>query len=620
MAWARDVESGEPKYIFELGPDRQGSKCRCECYSCGLPLTAVNAGKTTWRRRPHFRHPEGAQKDACLVLSARAAALEMLKQEGRLTLPSRRRSSQVAGLSGKYYDAWVSTPPEPVRISNFSTVDRVSAILTLDDGRQLRVSLAGKVETQGDDGALPTIALEIGDPRIAAMPPAELKKRLHLLVEQAVWCGHWKDDELEAEATKAAKAQADASLDWLDEVDLLEAPSGTSRETILHLLAKSILEQEQRIRLPGLESMVAVDLPFGRTERREAAIPGREVKLGGVTREKRLGRIQPDVVAEVVCSGNEPEPLEASPLLIEVTVTHGIDEEKLARIRQLNLPTLEIDVSRMGGNVTKGEFVRLLIDEVAGKRWVHHPWLEQERAKLEAELAPTRESLSIPAQTWGRNYLDAIVKHSTLRAFAEIRGTQKEQISAALAQIKQCADGLALHGYPEAKEEDLYRLQGCILDRLLSIKDDTVVGYRLGTTWQVLNAILCEGTPYSKWQTLYLAALRVYQPNLSGEHSERVNNWRKRVLVSLKAGESIYQRSSRYDKLLSLLFPEMAKLLRRPLPYPSIDTPTAQESSPRRTYGRYYESDVWLSGKELEDWKRIHPDAAEQWFGQSEKK
>ncbi len=103
MAWARDSTTGEPRYIGELGINQRGKRCNCECLSCGLPLVAVNAGKQTFIRRPHFRHPEGAEKDSCLVLTARAAALEALKGTDTLELPRRRQSRRVVGLSGQYY-------------------------------------------------------------------------------------------------------------------------------------------------------------------------------------------------------------------------------------------------------------------------------------------------------------------------------------------------------------------------------------------------------------------------------------------------------------------------------------------------------------------------------------
>ena len=47
MAWAKDSKSGELRYILELGPHQRGARSGCECISCNLPLTAVNAAKST---------------------------------------------------------------------------------------------------------------------------------------------------------------------------------------------------------------------------------------------------------------------------------------------------------------------------------------------------------------------------------------------------------------------------------------------------------------------------------------------------------------------------------------------------------------------------------------------
>jgi len=67
MAWGKDTQTGAARYIFELDERRRGG---CVCYSCGKPLTAVNAAKVQWQIRPHFRHPDGAERTACLVLTA----------------------------------------------------------------------------------------------------------------------------------------------------------------------------------------------------------------------------------------------------------------------------------------------------------------------------------------------------------------------------------------------------------------------------------------------------------------------------------------------------------------------------------------------------------------------
>lgn len=564
MAWAKDSGTGEPRYIFELNAAKRGVGCGCECYSCGLPLIAVNAGKSVWRKRPHFRHPGGAQKGACLILSARAAALETLRKHGVLTLPARRMGATITGLSGKSYSAWVSLPPEPIRISNFRAIDQVSAILTLADGRRLRVSLTGKVDGE-QSGSMPTIVLTVDDPTIAAMSPTDLKSRLHLLVEQASWCGHWNDPDLRSQAMLQAQNDAEHSLDWLESLE----PSGVSvsgtRETLLHSLAKEVLAQAGRIRLPELSACVEVMLPNGIVETQTSITPGGEVKLGAVSLEKQLGNIRPDVVAEVIPSEFPPEvnnPLMQGPLLVEVTVTNGIDAEREERIRSRGFPALEVDLSRLGGTLTKEDFIRLLVEEEAGKRWVHHPWLVRENARLEAELASFREALNTPPDMLGRQYLEAVMRHSQAQAANESTSVLNET----QGEVERCADLLAALDYPEAKDSLLWHHRGSILSRLLSIRHDKVIGYRLNTPWQVLNAILCEGEPYTMWQPLYLAAIRTYRPVLSEKHVQRIEAWRQQVKQSLEAGENKYRNDGRYNKLLSLLFPEMAKLLRNPLP------------------------------------------------------
>lgn len=349
MAWARDRGSGEPRYIGELRKEQTGQKCGCECYSCGLPLEAVNAGKTEFKLRPHFRHPDGAPKQDCMVLAARAAALQMLLDEGELFLPRRRQSKQVEGLSGEYYEAWVERPREPIRIADYKLEDKVTALLTLDGGRLLRVTLVGGVEAFSDDGEqveiTPTIKLIVDDPSIAGMSPEELRKRIVLIIDDGQWCSHWSDEALAAEALAAAEQKAEDALDWLN------LPEGISnelkRETLLHLKAKEILEQEKQIQLPILEVSSRRELPTGKAVEKRRYRAEQLVQLADVRLEQHLGEIKPDVLASTIPIGDWP----AESLSIEITVTNTIDEDRLEKIRQKGIPTLEIDVSRMGGRV-----------------------------------------------------------------------------------------------------------------------------------------------------------------------------------------------------------------------------------------------------------------------------
>lgn len=110
-AWALDEKSGEPRYIMELGADRRGSRSGCVFPSCLAPLTAVNAAKSEFIRRPHFRHPPGTEKQSCSIVAARFALLKEVQAVGWLQLPQLRRKVTAIGLPGHTYETWVSAAP-----------------------------------------------------------------------------------------------------------------------------------------------------------------------------------------------------------------------------------------------------------------------------------------------------------------------------------------------------------------------------------------------------------------------------------------------------------------------------------------------------------------------------
>ncbi|MGN8086094.1 hypothetical protein ACTJK6_08615 [Ralstonia sp. 22086] len=401
MAWARERKTGAPRYILELDENHRGAHCDCECVSCGGALIAVNAARETYLRRPHFRHTAGTEKHSCLVLAARTAILATLESTGYLDLPSRRRTARITGLSGRFYDAWVDAPAERVHIASCSFSDEAAAIVTLDDGRELHVVLVGG--HAGDTDGPPHAAIEVlvDDVALAAMSPEELRHRTRLLVSGARWCGHWQDNVLLDSAMDQARAQAADALDLVDgEIGLSDAATPKEiRETLLHRKAKEILEREKRLMVPQM-SVTERSPQWPREAITRKCRDAQELELTSVALEQRVGRIVPDVTATTL-----PAPgWSAEKLLIEITVTNRMDVARLARIREADLPTLEIDLSRLGGKVTESEFTRLIVEEVAGKRWLHHPTIEAERGRLHAEwtaagaarpvLAPRRERSS----------------------------------------------------------------------------------------------------------------------------------------------------------------------------------------------------------------------------------
>ncbi|CAE6955836.1 hypothetical protein [Paraburkholderia domus] len=313
-----------------------------------------------------------------MIAAARAALIATMADDGLLTLPSRRRDVRVTGLSGNVYDAWCDQPPELVRIRSYVFRDHAEALITLDDGRELAVILVGGLGPTGLNAA--AIEIVVDDPSLAAMAPDELRSRIRLLASHATWRGHWRDEQLTAQAEEGARELAIAGLDWVDgEHETPEAATPAEvRETLLHRKAKEILLREKRLMVPDL---VVVIPPLSRfsVETKHLLRPATLLHLQGVMLEQAVGNIRPDLKALTVATANWP----AEDLLVEITVSNGIDAQRIEKIRARDLPTLEIDLSKLGGRLSEAEFARLIVHELAGKRWIHHPALATAQRSIE---------------------------------------------------------------------------------------------------------------------------------------------------------------------------------------------------------------------------------------------
>lgn len=573
MAWAVDVATNQPRYILELDAAQKGNKCNCKCPSCNLPVMAINAGKSSWKRRPHFRHPKGAARERCLLIAARRAVEAMFARQHQIVLPRRRRSRDVEGLSGQYFNAWIERPVEKISIRNCAFVDEARAILTLDDGRRLVVQLAGRGRS-GDDGnsdhsLTALIEIRVDDPAVADMPPDEILSRLALSWAQGCWIRHWADEAMDAEAEAEARVKAGAALDWLEGSDLPDNLTPLERrETLLHREVKAILERERRIRVPAVHATAEWQYANGKLVTRKWSQAETELTLTSVQLEVHLGRSVPDVIASWATEDGR-----SHSMLIEVTVTNPLTTERIERLSSFGLPAMEIDISRMGGVVTQEEFTRLVVDEVAGKSWLYHPSIKEERDHLlvilqaeEAQYIKEGERrnaiLAVPASEWASRYLDAVRRRWREQlAFGDSRPDTEGWLQAQ-HDIGDAIVGLVEHGYP-ASQLDEHVLRRLVA-RILSFHDNTSIDYQVDT-WGIINSILCDGSEAKKWHTMYLIALKAYPPTLSAPHLRKLKAWRSEVVASIRKGEDSYVRDSTYDRLMGLLFPEMQRGLDYPL-------------------------------------------------------
>ncbi len=263
-------------------------------------------------------------------------------------------------------------------------------------------------------------------------------------------------------------------------------------------------------------------------------------------------------------------------MLIEVTVTNPITEVRIERLSSFGWPVLEIDISRMGGSVTRDEFTRLVIDEVAGKRWLYHPILEEERSRLisvlqheEAhalEMERQRQAiLNMPAARWAKRYLDAFRRRWQEQLLFGEGVPDTEAWRQAQADASEAIRGLVAHDYP-ASFLDEFPLR-TIVARILSFHDGIGIEYRTDI-WGVINAILCDGNRARKWHTLYLIAVKIYPPALTEDQQEKVAVWRSQVVVSIQQEEETFVRETTYDRLFDLMFSEMRPALSEPFGTP----------------------------------------------------
>ena len=146
-------------------------------------------------------------------------------------------------------------------------------------------------------------------------------------------------------------------------------------ETPLHRLCKEIILQKKAFTVPPYVS--------ARGRQMSGAVT---VRVDTIYLEKRLDNIIPDIVLE--CEGKQ--------LLIEIEVSHPVDEKKLRKIKKAGHAVVVFDARKMvrerfacGDYFLQDEaFQQELVYGTAFKRWLHNPRLktiEQQQAKEKAQ-------------------------------------------------------------------------------------------------------------------------------------------------------------------------------------------------------------------------------------------
>jgi len=127
-------------------------------------------------------------------------------------------------------------------------------------------------------------------------------------------------------------------------------------ESSLHLGVKRVLEQERKFLFPS----VVVQSMFGKNETaRKATI----LSLDSVRVECRLESIIPDILVNVG----------KSECILEIYVTHQVDEGKKRKIEKLNIAAVEVDFSHEDRGIDDERIKEILCKNTSLKRWIFNP-------------------------------------------------------------------------------------------------------------------------------------------------------------------------------------------------------------------------------------------------------
>lgn len=650
IAWALDAAALRPIHILELGKDRSGSRANCICPSCGASLVAVNNAKPTYHKRPHFRHVAGAGAEGtgltgCAIVAARVAILRALETRGWIDLPGRTRPGQALGYLGQVHTGSASRPPERVQLKSATLIDRTRAVLTLADGRQIDVILSGSGDFSTNTNEVnAVVTIEVKDPELATLDAEQLRDRL-ALKEAMCWQQHWDDDALDAEASKDALQIAREHLSVApQELELPDdMPPELKTETVLHYAVKQILANGGTFTAPG-KHFVAKASSYDLVHERSWQLHPQRLVLTNVELERRLGLIRPDLV----CTAHHLDGGDAfESLCIEVTVTNGIGEERVERIRQVGLPTIEINLRGLAGRITRSELVGLIEHGEHLKSWVFHPEFRSVEVRLQTEVEDEKRAydkalqerrkrlsqvLRTPLEEVVAQFFAAVIPY--LEFVRDNRGPFLRTDSRYLQydEIKQpvlrAADALRMKDIPGADDELFLDGRG-VLAELLSIKENKVLveGLQPGPGFAVLESTFRSPSGIRSVNfPLLLGAARVYELPMEASQEAVFGQWRDEVREIFANGPLTYPRSERFDRLLGALFPELSKQLLKTAAHframkargvsttgekLQVKTPSLPQSKQERE--RLLDTRPWdlmLKGRDLERWIRENPDSA----------
>ena len=510
--------------------------------------------------RPHFRHDAGQQKDSCLVKTSQIVALQLLFQEKVIHLPEQTSRWTVGGASGQIYTGIATSAGFSARIATREWVDVHEAKITLDDGRVVWLRLSGTcgrgLESSGDA----VITIKVDDPEVSTWPAEKILEHAQLTGHWLCWEKHFDDDQLAQQARLDAEQQAHHWCDYIpQDMDLPEGLTDAQRsEGVLHWLIKGILANAPTIATPTYNELITRNMPNQTFESRRVYLDEKTYRISNVRLENRLQGVIPDVICTATADGEAP-----MELMIEVAVTHKVDQVKTARIRSMGIACLEIDTQRMGkgGRTTVDELRAMVLTHTNNKSWVFHPSVELLRraAKEQLEQRHAQVVKEVAEERARSDWLKTMAAESLLQEYVGLlrqvwAGETPRDSRGLLCWPSDLIPALEQLGFREMDALAIINPRG-LLWALEAIANNTQESGAFKLFEEAMKGYGPERL--TSFVTVLGAAIVMFETPMTPREVERLQAMREIIKQSIHKGDLIYARTAQYDHALSILYPRL---------------------------------------------------------------
>lgn len=195
---------------------------------------------------------------------------------------------------------------------------------------------------------------------------------------------------------------------------LSDAGCQTGRETGIHLRAKQLIAERSELLLPAWDGD-PIDMPNPPHARDDEGSlhwgqkidhPARRTTLHETELERRFGAYQPDVYAID----------ETGELLVEIHVTHAVDDRKAARVQAHGRRMIEIDLSHLDRDIPHdlAAFEQAVLFEPNNRTWISCPdavagW-QKSKQELDAQVATQNARIAVQREQLAQAARDRVAR------------------------------------------------------------------------------------------------------------------------------------------------------------------------------------------------------------------